>query len=216
MTGCEKRFESIDEYEKYVKADDSPFRQSVVQNGVKVTVQYLPTDAMMLRKYREHEEQKKKLVMSVMDNEEKRKQLFQLESEVSNQRAMYDNSLYFVLTIGYEDGKRDIEYESMKAGFQHYSAWLNKLLFSMQEYIYIETPSGDEVPLSLYNMERTYGMTKEREYLLLFPRTFNERDVLSKTHEWLNFHIEEFGCNTGSLNVQFTLPLPEMTLAVRG
>jgi len=204
--GCEKRFTDIDEYEKYVRSDDSPYVQHVIKNGVKVRVRYLPTDVLLIQNYRHYKELEKQMRSDTSLTPAQREQaLREAQHEIRTARETYNNSLYITMTIGYEDGKRDIEYERTE-GATDYGSWLDRLLFRMNEYIFIETPTIHEVPLALYNMDRSFGITKDRSFLLMFARHFNEQDLLEKKNSWIKLHVKEFGSGTGGLT--FELPLP--------
>lgn len=198
---CEHRFTSLEEYEKFVRSNDSPYMSQVVRNGIKVTVRYIPTDEMLIQNYRQLEQLKKSVKTdssaSPVSVEEA---IREAEDELSEARALYDNSLYFAVTFGYDDGKRDVEYEQLKRGFQVYSEWTQKLQFRMYEYITLESPDAGAVSLSLYRLERSFGITKDRVFLLAFPETFNRVHL---RQSGVTLHIAEFGLDTG--NLSFTI-----------
>ena len=174
LFGCEHRFTSVDEYEKFVIGSDSPYSRQIIRDGIKVSVRYLPTDELLIRQYRQLEEMKKQaMAHQPVSSGSMKKAIDDAEEELSNSRKLYENSIYFAMTLGFEDGQHDIEYEPLKRGFHDYSDWTQKLQFRLNEYVSLETQGAGEVPISLYRMERTFGITKDRTFLLLFPEKFN-------------------------------------------
>ncbi len=207
--GCSKSFDDLDAYEKYVKGEESPYRQTQVVNGVKASLLYLPTDAIMCNYYRNYlGEIKAAENDSSVSSAEKKKLIAEKKKEIEEIKKTFSNSVYFNLTLGYEDETKDLEYASMQQGFDVYSKWLNKLLFGLNEHIYLKTPELDEVPLVTYEMERSFGMTKSRNFLLVFPAEFNEKKILESN--WIKVKIKEFGLATGTLSFEYEMPLEEI------
>lgn len=211
LAGCAKTFDNIDEYEKYVKGDDYPYLQTATRNGIQVSLRYMPTDAMMLQDYRNYEREYAKAERDTsLTKQELTNKIDKLTKKISQQRKTYFNSLYFVLTLGFEDDKNDIVYNAMNTGFDNYSDWLQQLLFGLKENIYLRTPNISKIPLSIYHMDRTYGMTKSRSLILVFPKEFNEID-LSQQRE-LKMIIREFGLHTGRFVFDYKLPFTNIKL----
>ena len=98
----------------------------------------------------------------------------------------------------------------MSEGYRAYSQWLQKLMFALQESIYLQTPTMDEVPLGMYHMERTFGLRKSRTFLLVFPAEINGQNLLDADNDWLKLHVEEFGLGTGQLTFTFELPFEDV------
>jgi hypothetical protein len=209
-SGCsrEKTVHNSEELEKYVKGKDWPDVQTLVRNGVKVSVRYMPSEALLLPQYKRYEEMEQTLAKGGTKSKTMRDSLLQdARNKIAQAKAMYDNSLYFSMTIGYEDSTRDIEYDRMKEGFTAYSSWMQKLAFGLKEYVTLETETTGEVPLDIYDMQRTFGITKDRTFLLVFPRKFNEQEVLSSKNKEIILWLKEFGLATGELRFSFDLPL---------
>ena len=202
--GCgSKTFTDLDEFERFIKSEDSPYVQTIVKNGVKLTLRYMPTDAMMINYYRRFIEKRKNLLHdTTLAANAQQSRLAELRKELQITRESYDRSLYFQLTIGYEDPNRDIVFASMAGGFGNYSQWLQKLLFGLQEKITLETALLDEVPLDTYHMERSYGMTKDRTLLLMFPEQFNGINLRDHANARLKLRIAEFGLSTGTVSFE--------------
>lgn len=209
ILGCNKTktFNDLENFEKYVKGDNSPYLQTISKSGRKVSLRYMPTDAMMINSYRQYLEVRTKLQEDTLLSKEQRiSKLDDAKNEVLRRKNTYDQSLYFHLTIGFEDDSKDIVYDKMQKGYEAYSHWLQKLMFNLQQYIYLQTAAIDEIPLGLYHMERTFGMRKSRTFLLMFPAQFNEQHVSDPDNDWLKLRIKEFGLGTGTLTLEFKLP----------
>jgi hypothetical protein len=112
--------------------------------------------------------------------------------------SMSDSHLYFHLSIGFEDQSRDLVYDKMRAGRQAYSEWLQKLTFEMNEFIYLETASGDSIPPDLCHMERSYGLHKTRSFLLMFSLPLHN----DRKDQKLVLRLKEFGLGTGQMSFQ--------------
>ena len=171
----------------------------------------MPADAMMINSYRSYIEKSEKLKQDTsLKQEDRKSKINKLKEELKQEKEIYKRSIYFFLTIGYEDEKKDIVYEKMISGFNEYSQWLQKLMFGLKEYIYLQTALIDEIPVDTYQMDRTYGMTKSRTILLMFPKNFNEVDILDEENKWLKFKMKEFGLRAGRMTFKYDLPLDEV------
>ncbi|MDD3050526.1 MAG: hypothetical protein PHR06_05205 [Candidatus Cloacimonetes bacterium] len=195
-------FTNLQEFELYAKGKDSPFRITTTQREVVFDLCYLPADAVMLNIYKLYEEELSALrsdstQTTVMIN----KKIAGIKEKIATEKKIYDNSIYFTLTIGYEDTSKDLLYHAMTQGYENYQQWFNKLSFGLKEYIYLYHDKIGRIPLGLYQMDNTYGMTKERSFLLVFPREFQKQLILDKWGDiW--FGIEEFGLKTGKIRLK--------------
>ncbi len=199
LSSCQHSFSDIDAYDQFLRSEDSPYLQEVVRSGAKVSLRYLPTDALLLNQYRDYRKTRARTLDDTRkSNQEKEEILTQAWSNVEKRRGQYAHSRYFALSIGYEDDSKDLVYHSLQAGFGNYSEWLQKLLFGLEEKIYLVDDEGNEIPLGTYHLERSYGMTKNRTLLLVFP----ERNFPKNGKGELI--IDEFGLQTGQL--RFELP----------
>jgi predicted ribosome quality control (RQC) complex YloA/Tae2 family protein len=214
--GCsrEKTFHSADELDRYVHGNDWPAVQTVVRNGIRVSVRYLPSEALLIPRYKQYEEMAHALEKD-QNAGKKDSLLHDARKKIEETKGLYDRSLYFSMTIGYEDSTKDIEYEKMKEGFTAYSTWMQKLVFGLKEYITLETETTGEIPLDVYDMQRTFGITKERAFLLIFPRKFNNAVVLSSKNNEMILRINEFGLATGTLDFLFKLPFQKTTYLIK-
>ena len=209
ISSCNNNIKSVKELENYSKLDKLDF-QTLEKKGVRISIKHQPIEFLMLQKYKHYQIEKEKLKQnSAVRNVYL--ELQKLKNEIKKANDNYSNSIYFILTIGYADEKKDIEYQKMSTGFNDYTTWLNTLLFSMNKYIYMDTPNIDEIPLSIYQMDRTFGITKKRSFLLVFPKYFNNVNLLKE--EWLKINIKEFGLGIGIVSLKFVLPFQEINLS---
>ncbi len=213
LFSCTKSFDSIDEFEKYVKGNDYPYLQTLNRKGIEVSLRYIPTDLVMIRYYREYE---KNLSAVKQDTTLSQIQLSQkindMKKELELHKESFSKSVYFYLNIGFENDKDDIVYNSMNSGFENYSEWLQRMLFGMKEFIYMKTPNAGVVPLSLYHMDRTYGLTKDRTLMLSFPAKFNDIKLLEEKN--ITLVIKEFGLHTGRFVFEYKLPFKKIKLNI--
>jgi hypothetical protein len=212
LTACQKSFDSIDEYEQYVKGKDSPYRVSKSEGEIQLDLLYLPPDALMISSYRAFEKEKRQIFSDrSMSEQEKKNIIEEKRDKLTAKRKLYENSMLFTLTIGYLDLSKDIIYHKIQEGFNYYSEWLQTLLFSMEKRIYLKTSNGLEIPLNSYHMERNYGLAKSRTFLLSFPAEFNRVKI---KEEKLTLVIKEFGLKIGTIKIKMETPFKEMQIKI--
>ena len=204
--GCSKSFDDLADFERYVKGPDYPYLQSVTKKDVTVHARFMPTEAMMVNDYRNYLQQSEYVGTSGNSGVFNQDSMLQI---LRDARQGYDRSIYFFVTIGYTDPNKDLEYYHLQTqGFPAYSAWMQKLLFGLSEYMTLQTAEVEEIPLNSYYMERTFGMIKSRTFILMFPREFNDQDLLQSSG--LTLRIKEFGLNTGNLSFEYPLPVKDL------
>lgn len=113
-----------------------------------------------------------------------------------NCKDRYGNGIYFIVNISHSDPNKDILYGN-NSHFGEWSEQLQKFLFRMKDYIYLETAQHKEILLSVYDFQRTFGYTKDRSMLLCFPKRFNDKEIISPESEYLRMHIKDWGWNIG-------------------
>lgn len=206
LVSCGPReFDDIDVFEAYIKGDSSPFLQTIERNGVRVSVRYLPTDALMIGSFRRYQQQEERIALDTsLTLDDRDRTLREAQITLNNERESYQKSIYLSLTIGYNDPNRDIVFQHMGNGPGGYSKWLQTLMFGLKDHVYLSSSSVDEVPLSTYHMDRTYGLSKNRTLLLVFPRDFNNESLDEGD---LALVLREFGLGVGVL--RFDLDVPE-------
>ena len=183
-------------------ASDPPkeLRKEITQAGVTFRVDYLPPEFLLLREYEYLEE----LHQQKASEGAIQKQL----DDIRQYREGYASVHHFRLVIIPGDDS-DLVYTRMSQGFDSYSQWLQNLLFGIGEEITIRLPDGAEVPLVDYRMDRNYGASASRTFLLTFPKAWNGEQLMEQ--ESLTLQIDEFGLGTGAVKARFSLPFPAIT-----
>ena len=211
LAGCgPQAFDDPGAFRDYVTDTGGPFVQTADHDHVTVRARYAPPIAMALPAA-EHAAREKHRVLkqTTLSDSARTARLKRVADRVRDRRAAYDGSLHFYLTIEPKEG--DLVYDTLqRRGFGAYQQWLRRLLFGLQEKIHLRTDTVDEVPLSVYRMDRSFGMAKHRTFLLAFPATFNDTDLAAGT---VDLVVEEFGLRTGALT--FTFDVSDLRKSVR-
>ncbi len=211
--GCgTKTFDDPDRFEQYVTSDIGPFVQSKAFEHVTVNARFATPEVMALSATKRLAEARAQLVSDTETPDSvKARRLADLKERATERKKQYGSSLYFYLTIEPKEG--DLVYSSLEnQGFGAYQQWIRKLLFGLQEKITLTTDTVEEVPLSVYRMDRTFGMSKSRTFLLAFPSAFNASDLTSSP---VTLVIEEFGLRTGRIRFTFDIPTLQNAASLR-
>ncbi len=211
ITGCTKKIDSLKEYENYFYSEKSGYAQKITKKGFKLKLQYLPTDMMLVNEYKYSiAEIDDALRDSTITREKYDERIADIKEEAVKSRINYDKSIFFKLTIGFENDDQDIVFTTMQGGRTPYYEWLNKLLFSMNQYVFLHTEKSGKVKLSLYNMDRNFGMAKSRTFLFSFPIEFNNVKLLDQND--ITLYIKEFGLHTGTITFKNPVPHKKVIL----
>ena len=194
ILGCTKSFTDLEEFEEFLNSDESSFITKIEKGDFIFTLKYMPTDAMMISSYKDFKDKIDVMKKDSINFNQKKETFKNLKQGIDEEKKIYDQSLYFHLTIKHKDGK-DIVYDHLSWGQQDYTKWLNQLTFGLKDHLFLYTEKSSKVPMSLYQMDRTYGMMKSRSFILVFPHTFNK--VSLRTERDLSFVIKEFGFHLG-------------------
>ncbi len=168
---------------------DSRYSREIKKNGYLIRANYLPMKYFELRHL--------SMLGDTATSEEK-------EKAVAEAQSMYKNGVYFMVTIGYEDNKRDIMNEQI-ANFSAWSDNLQKFYFGMKEYINLSTEQDDDIKLSVYDFQNTFGYTKDRKMLLCFPKEFNDREILSEDSKFIRMNFKEWGWGIGKQSTEWDI-----------
>ncbi len=143
---------------------------SLTINGVKITAEKLPADSLQ--------------------------RLIFADLSLDEIETISKETFYLRLTIGYV-GKQDLVFQGAASRDLGYSEWLQRLSYHMSDYISLYTTDGNEIPLSSYQLIRTFGLRKDRTLLLAFSAKYMTEET--------TLVIKEFGLDTGRLNFKFRL-----------
>ncbi len=142
---CNHSFNNLSDYLSYIKTLESGLSKQRFVNGIQLTATYLPTDYLISRERPKSTQ------------------------ETDSLRAIYKNSLTFLLTIGpdeREDRQQDIMFQNISK-YEEYAERMLTMNFEIGQYISLKTENGLYQPV-LTNMENTYGLKKSRNILLVF------------------------------------------------
>ncbi len=178
---------SYQEELKQLLSDNSPTYREIRKNGYVIKAQYLPMRYFELRH-----------LLTIDQNATKA----QWDSVIAQARQTYANGFYFIVTIGFDDEAKDIMNHDI-GNFSEWSDNLQKYHFRMGEYIYLQTAELDEIKLSVYDFQNTFGYTKDRKMLLCFPREFNDQSVLSDESKFVRMVFKEWGWGIGKQSVEW-------------
>ncbi len=216
LAGCSREFDSVSSYRDYIHSEDSLYQKVVSRNGVTVTLIYQTPEALILPQLEHYDDDIQVIKQdTTLTAAQIKQKIADTDSSIVKRYNDYRNGLHFRLKLAYDDPRRDIVMEKLRAeGQESYQAWLNKLLFGLNEYITLKTKTNGTVPLSLYHFERTYGRLPYKSFLLSFPNEFNEKPILSKDNKILRIEIKEFGLHIGDIQFDFELPFPKEKLNI--
>lgn len=203
LSGCKTRtFSNLDRYADYVTASTGPFVETQVHENVEVEARFAPPEAMALSALRRIESDYETIrEASALADSTRRMRIEELRQKANNRRDVFRESLYFYLTIEPTEG--DLVYNSLhRQGYNAYKKWLHRLLFGLHSKISLRTEEIDEIPLSVYRMDRSYGMSRHRTFLLAFPAAIGDSDLRNGSVELV---VEEFGLRTGRLVFDFDI-----------
>lgn len=198
---CEKKVFEPAEYEAYIRSDESPYLNTVIKNGVKISLRYMPAEALLLSHYKYYTQELNSISGdSTISQTVKLNRIEEQKKRLINYEKAFKTSLHFLLTIVFEDNQRDIEYQN-GGNFEQYSNWLQTLLFRFEEFIYIQSDAFGELHPSLCHMERIYGGFKHRNILVQFPKYLDGNNLLDKMP--IEVCLKEFGLGSGPVTFKF-------------
>ncbi|MEL6706095.1 MAG: hypothetical protein AAF089_02070 [Bacteroidota bacterium] len=199
FVGCgPKVFEDADALYAYVYSDKYPSKDVVNREGVTVVARYLPTNAVMVNDYRAAERQAVEIRSDASLTESERTQRIEaLERSLRTTAAAFDQSVYFNVTLGFDSGE-DIVYSKLqRRGYGSYSAWLETLLFGIEEQLSLRNGPLELEPTG-YLLDRMYGMTPTRSFLVSFPKAGLDQSTVQLC-------LGEIGLGTGTLTFDFDI-----------
>jgi hypothetical protein len=189
LTSCSKNLSAKEEL-KEMLSEESPYTKVVLRNGFKIKSTYLPMRYFYLR-------ERSNIVDSLFTPEK--------DAEINEKiNKYYSNGIYFIVNLSLENNEQDI----LNATSRHFGEWsenLQKFLFKMNDFIYLETAQTKEIKLSVYDFQRTFGYTKDRSMILSFPKKFNDKEIISDESEFVRMHFKEWGWNIGRSSVKWNI-----------
>ncbi len=89
-----------------------------------------------------------------------------------------------------------LDIENNGGMWHDFSRNLQRLMFEMKAFIRLRTKDGREIEPSLVEYQRTFGMGRDRTFLLVFPKVQEGRAVAPP----FEVRVREFGQGTGLMN----------------
>lgn len=193
--------ESVEELEQLAYAEESPYRTTIEQSGIRFELIYQPAELLLLHEY--------KYLQELIIKGKPEQQILKQKQDLQAYTESFEQLVQFKLIITPTDDS-DLVYAQLSRGFDTYSNWLQRLLFGLKEEIHLEMEDGTEVPLANYQMDRNYGVSPSRSFILSFPAMYNGKIVLEEQR--LTLEIGEFGLGTGLVQFRQQLPYPSIQL----
>ena len=169
MSCGQKRFDSEKELWTYVKTPENGYYHEKEIGQVKYTLTYRPTDILV------RQELPKEFT----------------EQMVDSLRKKYGEYLYFNLSMS----ANNRELLSNRVGSKGtYSAMVNELTFGMGDKVHLISQTRDTIGLLDYVYPRMYGMGRNTDILLVYPKGDN-----FLKEEYFLLTIEDLGFATGEV-----------------
>ncbi len=202
VCGCDSsiRFRDLEAFETYARAADSAFVVTQASGDVTFSLRYLPTDALLIAAYREYLQAAQRL-RAADANDAGALILQRMKQELAAQRAAYDRSLYFRLSIQPSDRASRLDGGELNARIQ-------RMLARMQDRISLQTARIAEVPLQTYHVEESFGLRPQHSVLLVFPKQLHDGvAVAAGEQRRLELSVRDFGLMAGTVTFEYPLPL---------
>jgi hypothetical protein len=169
VSSCTKSFDSAEEMNAYIAAEDNAYQYKKTVNGVDYVLQYRPTDLLVKQELGDKHDPK----------------------QVESLRAKYHQYLYFNLSMSKNNQELLNGVARDKAKF---GQMVNDLAFGMEEKVNLYTPSKDTLAMADFIYPRMYGMSNSTSIMIVYPR----EDKYMK-QDYLNFAIQDLGLDTGEI-----------------
>jgi len=157
----------------YLFDKDNSLSKEHVLKGNKSIVTYRPTDLLLLQETRG---------TTKIDS-----------STLVRLQQKYQDHYYFILSLS----KNNKEAEYQQQGMGQFSDLIQTLSFRMSEHVNMTTNSRDTIPVGDYIYPRTYGMSNASTLMFAFNKE------KTKSTEWVQFNLKEFGLGIGNQNFRF-------------
>ena len=202
-------FQDFQSFQSYHRGDRFPFVHTQESHGVRFYLRYLPADALLADELRRATREREKILIRKEGAAGVGQRCTAAEWEALRKRQeTYRESVYFRLTIGFEDEDRDLVFHRMKSSMGDYHHWLHSLQFGLKSKVFLENAQGERVALAAYHFERSFGLRKSRDFLLVFPadlafKAFKDRASFTLV-------IREFGLKTGLVRLRPSWRIPKI------
>jgi len=172
---CGKKKGTELEIQAYASDESNGLIREDSVHGLKIEVQNRPVALIIAQELRGQSEQNDSVLAAV--------------------RKKFSPNLYFNLNLSVGD-KDPLLYSG---SMQRFSSLLQTLAFQMDKFVFLTTSEKDTIPVGDYVYPRLYGMGSGSTMLFAFTK---DTAKWAKT-EWVDFHLQEFGMNTGNRKYRF-------------
>lgn len=194
-------FETKEALVEHIYNPENGFTSQVKQGDFNISATYSPIELMLANET--------EYLNSLLKRGASESQIRKQQEFIKKYKESYEQNLYFKMVVTpIEDV--DLIYTKLGDGFDSYSQWLQKLLFGIKEELTLITSDKQEIPLLSYQMDRNYGASTSRSFLLTFPKNWQGQEVLSGSRFLLR--VDEFGLGVGRVQLPFSVPFPEVVL----
>lgn len=172
LWGCTPEYLNQQDLNAFVVDPSNGLIQKVQQDRLEISAAYRPTDLMIAQELQDDFDY----------------------GAIDKLRSKYSDYAYFILSFSVDE--KDALYSSAD-NYASFSDMLQKLSFSMGDYLSMTTSVGDTVYLADYHFSRMYGMAGSTQLLLAF-----ETEELDRAR-WVQLNLREMGLGTGRINMRF-------------
>jgi hypothetical protein len=165
---------SEQELSRYIIDEDHDLSKSIQVNDKKIQITYRPTDLLVAQELNQSHDA--------------------TADEVRKLREKYDPYYYFI--VSFSDSGKEVLNNSA-ADFTGFSELLQTISFRMADVINLTTPKQDTIPLADFVYNRTFGLSKSTDILVVFSKT------QIKGSDWIQVNLDEFGLGVGKQSLRF-------------
>lgn len=178
VTGCGKKKMTEEQIQEYVSDESNGLIQGGSVHGVKIEVQNKP-------------------VALIISQEIKgQSQVPATDSAYKEAVKTFGSNLYFNMNLSVNDQDPLLYAGSMS----NFSSLLQTMAFQMDKFVFLTTSEKDTIPVADFVYPRLYGMGAGSSILFAFVK---DSTIKWDKTEWVDFHLQEFGMNTGNRNYRF-------------
>lgn len=178
LSACGRKELGLEAYMAWYKQADNGLSKEKVVNGYKIKLRYIPADYLVY----------KELIASP-------------KAKRDSVAQYYQNNVSLVLSIAPvamdpHEGDRNIMYDGLEK-FEDYKKRVFDLNFNIEDLVELKLDENTVLVPSIYNVENTYGLSKELNFNIVFSPNARVKDFgkYEKLDVVLNDHVFETGIN---------------------
>lgn len=164
-----KTFDNEEELLTFLKDESNGYLYHKNINGYDFTLMYRPTDLLINQELDEDKE----------------------KNNVEELKVKYGKLMYFTLNLSKDDKEMLSVTPKNRSEF---SSVVNKLVFGLKDYVYLQTKERDTIEMIDYIYPRFYGMGKSTNIMFIYPK-----DEIYLKSKYISFTIKDLGFYTGDV-----------------